>query len=219
MGFFDFLTEEIAIDLGTANTLIIHNDKVVVDSPSIVARDRISNKIIARAPWLFTTFIGGLISAWILGFYQTTLVDFAAVIFFIPFVIGLAGNVGIQGATVIVRGLATGDIQKDNLAMVVKSELSVGILNSLIFGLLCGGLVYLASEPILHTNPILGVVVGTGIIFAVSVASLMGSLAPILLINLGIDPAISTGPIITVINDILGLAIYLATAAYLFSTL
>ena len=47
MGFFDFLTEEIAIDLGTANTLIIHNDKVVVDSPSIVARDRTTNKIIA----------------------------------------------------------------------------------------------------------------------------------------------------------------------------
>ena len=45
MGFFDFLTEDIAIDLGTANTLIIHNDKVVVDSPSIVARDRRSNKI------------------------------------------------------------------------------------------------------------------------------------------------------------------------------
>jgi rod shape-determining protein MreB len=47
MGFFDFLTEEIAIDLGTANTLIIHNDKVVVDSPSIVARDRTTGKIIA----------------------------------------------------------------------------------------------------------------------------------------------------------------------------
>src|SRR5690625_2409682 len=47
MGFFDFLTEEIAIDLGTANTLIVHNDKVVVDAPSIVARDRTSGKIIA----------------------------------------------------------------------------------------------------------------------------------------------------------------------------
>ena len=47
MGFFDFLTEEIAIDLGTANTLIIHADKVVVDSPSIVARDRMTGKIIA----------------------------------------------------------------------------------------------------------------------------------------------------------------------------
>ena len=47
MGFFDFLTEEIAIDLGTANTLIIHNDRVVVDSPSIVALDRSTKKIIA----------------------------------------------------------------------------------------------------------------------------------------------------------------------------
>ena len=180
---------------------------------------RIRNKIIARAPWLFTTFIGGLISAWILGSYQTTLIDFTAVIFFIPFVIGLAGNVGIQGATVIVRGLATGDIQKNNLAMVVRSELSVGALNGLIFGLLCGSLVYLASESILNTNPILGIVVGTGIILAISVASFVGSLAPILLINLDIDPAISTGPIITVINDILGLAIYLATAVYFFSIL
>ncbi|MBC8287348.1 MAG: magnesium transporter [Nitrospinae bacterium] len=180
---------------------------------------KISNKIISRAPWLFTTFIGGLVSAWMLGFYQTTLAEFAAIIFFIPFVIGLAGNVGIQGATVIVRGMATGDIQKDNLATVVKSELSVGILNGVIFGLLCGGLVYLTSESILHTNPVLGLVVGTGIILAVSVSSLLGSLAPILFINLKIDPAISTGPIITVINDILGLAIYLTTAAYFFSTL
>ena len=47
MGFFDFLTEEIAIDLGTANTLIIHKDKVVVDSPSIVAIDRSTKKVIA----------------------------------------------------------------------------------------------------------------------------------------------------------------------------
>ena len=47
MGFFDFMTEDIAIDLGTANTLIIHNGKVVVDSPSIVARDRVSGRIIA----------------------------------------------------------------------------------------------------------------------------------------------------------------------------
>ena len=180
---------------------------------------KISNKILARAPWLFTTFIGGLVSAWILGYFQTTLAEYAAVIFFIPFVIGLAGNVGIQGATVIVRGLATGDIQQDNLAKVVKSEISVGILNGVIFGLMCGGLVYLTSESLLHTNPVLGLAVGTGIFLAVSIASLMGSLTPILFINMDIDPAISAGPIITVINDILGLAIYLATAAYYFSNL
>ena len=128
---------------------------------------KISNKILARAPWLFTT----------------------------------------------------GDIQQDNLAKVVKSEISVGILNGVIFGLMCGGLVHLISESILHTNPVLGWAVGTGIFLAVSIASLMGSLTPILFINMDIDPAISAGPIITVINDILGLAIYLATAAYYFSSL
>jgi magnesium transporter len=180
---------------------------------------KISRKIIARSPWLFITFVGGLVSAWILGTFQATLADYAAVIFFIPFVIGLAGNVGIQGATVIVRGLATGDIQQDNLARVVKSEISVGIFNGVIFGLLCGGLVYLTSESLLHTHPALGWVVGVGIILAVTLASLIGSLTPILFINLDIDPAISTGPIITVINDILGLAIYLATADYFFSFL
>ena len=61
MGFFDFLTEEIAIDLGTANTLIIHMDKVVVDSPSIVARNRISGKII-RTQKLKTLFHSCLLS-------------------------------------------------------------------------------------------------------------------------------------------------------------
>ncbi len=175
------------------------------------------SKIAARAPWLFTTFIGGIISAWLLGVFEGTLSEYAAIILFIPFVIGLAGNVGIQGATVIVRGLATGDIQKDNISHIVKSEILVGILNGTLFGILCGGLVSLTADVLLNAEPLLGLVVGTGIILAVSVAAIIGSLTPILFINLDIDPAISTGPIITVINDILGLAIYLATAKYFFS--
>jgi magnesium transporter len=172
------------------------------------------SKIIARAPWLFTTFVGGIISAWILGLFDGTLSEYAAIILFIPFVIGLAGNVGIQGATIIVRGLATGDIQEDNIAHIVKNEILVGVLNGAIFGILCGTLISLTAEVLLNTDPLLGLAVGTGIILAVSVASLVGSLTPILFINLEIDPAISTGPVITVVNDILGLAIYLATARY-----
>ena len=176
------------------------------------------SKIIARAPWLFTTFVGGIISAWILGLFDGTLSEYAAIILFIPFVIGLAGNVGIQGATIIVRGLATGDIQEDNIAHIVKNEILVGVLNGTIFGILCGALISLTAEVLLNTDPLLGFVVGTGIILAVSVASLVGSLTPILFINFEIDPAISTGPVITVVNDILGLAIYLATARYFLAT-
>ncbi|MBC8283852.1 MAG: magnesium transporter [Nitrospinae bacterium] len=174
-----------------------------------------SSKILARAPWLFTTFIGGIISAWILGVFDGTLSEYTAIILFIPFVIGLAGNVGIQGATIIVRGLATGDIQEDNISHIVKNEILVGTLNGIIFGVLCGILINLTAEVLLNTEPLIGLVVGTGIILAVSVASLVGSLTPILFINLDIDPAISTGPIITVANDILGLAIYLITAKYI----
>ena len=130
-------------------------------------------------------------------------------------VIVLAGNVGIQGATIIVRGLATGDIQEDNISHIVKNEILVGTLNGIIFGVLCGIIISLAAETVLNTDPLIGLVVGTGIVLAVSVASLVGSLTPIIFINLDIDPAISTGPIVTVANDILGLAIYLITAKYI----
>ena len=170
------------------------------------------SKIMARAPWLFTTFVGGIISAWILGIFDNTLAEYTAIILFIPFVIGLAGNVGIQGATVIVRGLATGDIQEDNITHIVKNEILVGMLNGTIFGFLCGTLISIFAKFLLNADPLLGFVVGTGIILAVSLASLVGSLTPIIFINLDIDPAVSTGPIITVANDILGLAIYLVTA-------
>ena len=121
----------------------------------LLQKDR--SKIIARAPWLFTTFIGGIISAWILGIFDNTLSEYTAIILFIPFVIGLAGNVGIQGATVIVRGLATGDIQEDNITHIVKNEMLVGVLNGTIFGFLCGALVSLAAEILLNTDPLLGV--------------------------------------------------------------
>lgn len=176
-----------------------------------------TNKIVARAPWLLTTFIGGLFSAYILNQFQATLNDFATIVFFIPFVIGIAGNIGLQGATVIVRGLATGDIQDDNILTVVKSELLVGILNGLIFGILCGALIALSAETLLHSSPLMGVIVGAGIILAVSIAAIIGSTAPVLFLRAHIDPAISAGPFVTITNDIVGITMYLLTASFIYS--
>lgn len=178
---------------------------------------KIVNKIGSRAPWLFVTFLGGLLSAFIIGAYQDSLVEFTTLILFVPFVIGLSGNVALQGATVIVRGMATGDIQPDNIQRVVRSEISVGLINGIIFGVLCGGLITLATGTLIQANSLLGLTVGVGIIMAVGVSSLLGSLTPIFFIKAGIDPAISTGPIVIVLNDILGLAIYLITAGMIFS--
>ncbi len=175
------------------------------------------SKVFARAPWLLTTFIGGIMSAFILRYYADILQDFTTVIYFVPFVIGLAGNVGIQGATVIVRGTATGDIQSDNLKTVVMSEIGVGILNGAIFGSLCGAVIALIASPVLHSSPVMGLTVGAGIVLAVSVAAFVGSLAPIVLMRCEMDPAISAGPFITVANDIIGLIIYLSATGLIYS--
>jgi magnesium transporter len=75
------------------------------------------------------------------------------------------------------------------------------------------------AETLLNTSPALGVTVGLGIILAVATATLIGSFTPLLFMKLKIDPAISTGPMVTVINDIIGLAIYLFTATTVFSML
>ena len=80
-------------------------------------------------------------------------------------------------------------------------------------------MITLASETFFEVNPLLGLTVGVGIIMAVAISSLLGSLTPIFFIKAGIDPAISTGPIVIVLNDILGLAIYLVTAGFIFSVL
>jgi magnesium transporter len=172
-------------------------------------------KVIARAPWLLTTFIGGLISAWILQAFKITLTEFTTIILFIPFVLGLAGNVGIQGGTVIVRGLATGDIQTDNIKTVVFSEIQVGLINGIIFGTLCGIVVSILNRFFIQSASMLGLTVGLGIVLAVAMASILGSLTPFIFHKMKIDPAISTGPVITVINDILGLFIYLSTSVLL----
>ncbi len=177
------------------------------------------SKVKARAPWLMTTFIGGIVSAFILKSFQFQIPEFATILFFVPFVLGLAGNVGIQGATVIVRGLATGDIKDDNLRTVVVSEVSVGIINGALFGIFCGGLISLVAIPLLGVHSILGAAVGVGIVLAVCSAGLVGSLAPLVFIKLKIDPAISTGPVVTVINDIIGLTIYMIASGIIFSML
>ena len=172
-------------------------------------------KVIARAPWLLTTFIGGLISAWILQSFKITITEFTTVILFIPFVLGLAGNVGIHGGTVIVRGLATGDIQTDNIKTVVFSEIKVGLINGIIFGTLCGIVVSIMNHYFIQSTSLLGLTLGLGIVLAVAMASILGSLTPFVFYQMKIDPAISTGPVITVINDILGLFIYLSTSVLL----
>lgn len=174
---------------------------------------KLLKKILTRLPWLLTTFAGGILGAIILRKFRFTLAEYSAVIFFIPFVLGLAGNIGIQGSTLIVRGLATGDIKKTNLKRIIAKEITVGCLNGVIFGIISGLFVFILSKIFLDSpHHLLGIIICTGVILSVCGTALIGTFSPIFFMKFNIDPAISAGPFITVTNDVIGLSIYLSIA-------
>jgi magnesium transporter len=163
-----------------------------------------------RLPWLLTSLVGGLITGVFVWMFQPAILQVIALASFIPVITAMGGNIGLQTSTLVVRGLATGRIESADLRAVFVKELVVGLL----MGMFCGTIVGLVAQA-WRGPAMLGVVVGVSMFAAITVASVMGTLMPILLRRLGIDPAISSGPFVTAANDITGLVIYLGLATAL----
>jgi magnesium transporter len=163
-----------------------------------------------RLPWLLTTLFGTMVTAGIVWFFRFTLHEVIALVTFLPVIAAMGGNVGVQSSTIIVRGLATGRIELANVWKVVARELKVGLL----MGVTCGVILALVAY-LWHGPAMLGVVLGAAMFFAIIVAATTGTLVPVVLKKLNIDPAISSGPFVTTANDITGLLIYLGLATYL----
>jgi len=164
-----------------------------------------------RAGWLFATLGGGLLAAELIGIYEESLQKVAALASFIPVIMGMAGNVGIQSATVAVRGLATGHIQVGGAATFILRELRVGALLGVIYG------VFLSIYGFVRFSdlPLIGVAVGSAIIAAIGGAAVMGAAIPVVLSRFRIDPAVATGPLVTTIVDIVAIALYFNIAKVL----
>lgn len=161
-----------------------------------------------RLPWLLTNMLGGLVSGYLLWVFRITLSDALFLLAFIPVIMAMAGNVGVQSSTIIVRGFAVGQVGFGNLWRVLFKEVRIAV----VIGIVCGGLVGLAAH-LWHGRTALGLVVGLSMTCAISMASIMGTLAPALFKRLNVDPAISSGPVVTTFNDILGILIYFAIAS------
>jgi len=166
-----------------------------------------------RLPWLLSNMVGGLISGSLLWMFKVTLTDALYLIAFVPVINAMAGNVGLQSSTIMVRGFAVGRVSEENLGMLIWKELRVAML----IGVVCGVVVGLVAN-FWHHNPFLGVVVSLAMTSAITAAGMLGTLAPALLKKLGVDPAISSGPVVASLNDILGICIYfgIATLFYRF---
>lgn len=187
---------------------------VGVGSDQLQTRLPILVRVRQRLPLMGITVVAGLASAQILaialghgsedgggGVQQ-------AILRYLPLIVGLAGNVGIQSSTIFVRGFATGEVDEDREWPVFFTEWVVGTL----IGALCGVATWLVAGLIESRTPGLGAAVGFAVFAAVAWAAMLGGVIPIACRRLGIDPAVVAGPFLIALSDVSGSAIYIFVA-------
>ena len=167
-----------------------------------------------RLPWLFASWIGGVIAAYLIGVFEGMLENIIALAAFIPVILGMGGNIATQSSTIIVRGMATGRVNIGGEIKLILKEMKVGIILGTLYGILLGIFAkYIFADS--HAN--LGLVVGLSICVSMLVAATVGTVIPLLLRKLDIDPAVATGPFVTTSIDILGVLFYFIIAGLFLS--
>jgi magnesium transporter len=164
----------------------------------------------SRFPWLFASWVGGVLAAFIIGKFEHMLETTVALAAFIPVIIGMGGNVGTQSSTIVVRGIATGRVEAGGEVKLVFKELRVGLILGILYGILLGGLTLL---PFVESPASLGIIVGLSICSSMLIASCVGTVVPLVLQKIDVDPAIATGPFVTTSIDILGVTLYFLIAS------
>ena len=167
----------------------------------------------ARLPWLIIGLAGGLLGAWFIGLFETDIAMIPAMAFFIPLITATGGNVGIQSSAIVVQSLADkSGLASDNIQRFMK-----GLFVSLINGLVLAVIV-LSFSIVLGQSVRLGSIVAFSLFCVVLLASVMGTITPLILDKIGINPALAAGPFITTANDLLGLGVYFTIAHFLYTS-
>jgi magnesium transporter len=167
-----------------------------------------------RFPWLFATFIGGFIVSLIVMSFHGLISRFVILAAFMPIIAGMGGNVGAQSSTIVVRGIATGRVNLNQLFKVLFGQIKIGIILGVTYGLLLalfGNLVYHTELNIVQ----IGIVIGIALTLEMSIAATLGTLTPMLLFRFNVDPAVATGPLVSTTLDVTGVTIYYTIATLL----
>ena len=179
-------------------------------SQDVETSDNIFIQTAARLPWLLIGMIGGLSNSIILGGFETGIATNPKMALFIPLIGGTGGNVGIQSSAIVVQGLANNTLKEGNIFAQVLKESVVSIINASIISLV----VFVYNFFMLGDRAITASV-SLSLFAVVLFASIFGTLVPLLLDKMKIDPALATGPFITISNDIIGMLIYMFIASAL----
>ena len=160
----------------------------------------------ARLPWLLIGLLGGVLTSTVISENESEITLIPQIVFFIPLIAAMGGNVGVQSSAIVVQALANSTLQK-NIWQRLARELGVGLFNGLICPLVIVGYSWAIGQGLLFATA-----VGSSLLAVVLFASLFGTAIPWILNKYNIDPALATGPFITTTNDVLGLSIYFAIA-------
>ncbi|WP_078578096.1 magnesium transporter [Salipaludibacillus agaradhaerens] len=167
-----------------------------------------------RAPWIILLMFFGMITAGVIGQFEETLESVVLLAGFIPLIMDSAGNTGTQSLAVAVRSLALGQLEKKSLSKMVMREFGTGLM----LGLMCA-VTLMIIIPFLHGSVWLAFIVGVSIFLSLSIATVIGTIVPLAINKMKLDPAIASGPFITTVNDIIGLLIYFSIATSLIAYL
>lgn len=179
-------------------------------SQDIETTDTVFDQTKARLPWLLIGIGGGIASATILGGFEGSLGAHPELALFIPLIGGTGGNVGIQSSAIVVQGLANGTLDIKNAWHQVLKESGVATINATIISLI----VLFYNFFFLDNNAITAAV-SLSLLAVVMFASIFGTIVPLTLEKLKIDPALATGPFITITSDIIGVLIYMGVCEML----
>lgn len=159
-----------------------------------------------RAAWLFITLIGGIAMAEVIGTFEEPMKQLPVLAGFIPVMMGMGGNVGVQAATIAVQKIATGHAKVTGLLKMAWHEMRVGLIMGCAFAFILGGYSWLTGDYLL------AIAVSTSIVATVTVAASFGMMVPYTFHRFGVDPAIATGPFVTTGIDVVAILIYFGTS-------
>lgn len=165
----------------------------------------------ARIPWLFIGMIGGLLGAQVIGIFEEEIKIDPKLAMFLPLILAMAGNVGVQSSSIVVQSLANKSLDLESTSRKILKEVSIALFIASVFAVLMLTYNLLFSETIELT-----LTVSSSLFSVIMFASVFGTFIPLLLNRFSIDPAVATGPFITTMNDILGMFIYLGLGRLLY---
>jgi magnesium transporter len=163
-----------------------------------------------RLPWLCLNVGTAMLASLVVAFFEPTVSKWTALVAFLPLISAVAGNAGIQGLTVVIRGLALGEVTKGDTVRALRKEALIGVVNGIVLGLAIGLIGFGWKGSLL-----LGAVAGTAMLLNQIVGGLCGVLVPFGLRACRVDPALASSIFVTTLTDMIGFLIFLglATAA------